>query len=221
MYFPGEYDPHNESLNRWLPLFNETSPKYITAERESKPGIRDVVIDLLYKKIGMDWQKRSSKHWKEGEKFPFVKLGQFERKFEPYKEIDLTVQCNNEENAFVVAWHGDFGEPEEVDRDTESGELEKGEMRTTKKFKKFMYEEISDFKSWLLKTHHKYDVESLWPIIVEVIHTFPMYPSHTAYTRDQLLFEEPDISAENLSFRLGISLGEAMVILHELGGKAK
>ncbi len=153
MYWPSKYKDHNDSLDRWIPLFNETDPKYITAKRESRPGIRDVVIDLLGKKIGMDWQKRSRKHWKEGGKFPFVELGQFERKFDSHKEIALSIQCNNEETAFVVAWHKDFGESIEIERDTENGELEKGGMRTTKKFKEFMYEEISDFKSWLLKTH--------------------------------------------------------------------
>ncbi len=217
MYWPGKYKDHNESLNRWLQLFNETYPKYITAERESKPGIRDVVIDLPYKKRGMDWQKRTRKHWKEGEKFPFVELGQFDRKFEPYKEIDLTIQCNNKENRFVVAWHKDFGEPEKVERDTESGKLEKGEMRTTRKYKEFMYEEISDFKSWLLKTHHKYDMDPIWPIIVETVYTLPLYPSHKAWVRDRMLPKEPNLSAEEISFRLDMPLGEAMVILYDLG----
>lgn len=57
----------------------------------------------------------------------------------------------------------------------------------------------------------------LWPILVETVHRLPMYPHHTAYIRDRPLLEKPNISAEEIPFRLDISLGEAMVILHELG----
>lgn len=56
----------------------------------------------------------------------------------------------------------------------------------------------------------------LWLILVETVHALPMYPSHKAYVRDSLILESPDISAEELSLRLGIPLGEAMVILHEI-----
>lgn len=81
------------------------------------------------------------------------------------------------------------------------------------KLKKGIYEEISDFKSWL-------PMEFLWPILVETVHTLPMYLSHKAYVRDRLLLEEPNISMKEISFRLDISLGEAMVILHEKDVKA-
>ncbi len=56
----------------------------------------------------------------------------------------------------------------------------------------------------------------LWLILVEAVHALPMYPSHKAYVRDTLILESPDISAEELSLRLDIPLGEAMVILHEI-----
>jgi len=56
----------------------------------------------------------------------------------------------------------------------------------------------------------------LWLILVETVHTLPMYPSHKAYVRDTLILKSPDISAEELSLRLDIPLGEAMVILHEI-----
>ena len=56
----------------------------------------------------------------------------------------------------------------------------------------------------------------LWLILVETVHALPMYPSHKAYVRDTLILESPDISAEELSLRLDIPLGEAMVILHEI-----
>ena len=56
----------------------------------------------------------------------------------------------------------------------------------------------------------------LWRILVETVHTLPMYPTHKAYVRDTLLYERPDITAESLSHLLNISLGEALVILHEI-----
>lgn len=56
----------------------------------------------------------------------------------------------------------------------------------------------------------------LWLILVEAVHALPMYPSHKAYVVDTLILESPHISAEDLSLRLDIPLGEAMVILHEI-----
>jgi len=56
----------------------------------------------------------------------------------------------------------------------------------------------------------------LWLILVEAVHALPMYPSHKAYVRDTLILESPDVSAEGLSLRLDIPLGEVMVILHEI-----
>ena len=60
------------------------------------------------------------------------------------------------------------------------------------------------------------DRNPLWLILVEAVHQLPMYPSHRAYVRDVLLPESPGLSAEDISARLDISLGEAMVILYEL-----
>ena len=82
------------------------------------------------------------------------------------------------------------------------------------------------YKSFLIKLHitykdyRPYPENALWPIIVETVHKLPVYPTHRAYVRDYIFREEPDISAEKLSFNLGISLGEAMVILHELDFEA-
>jgi hypothetical protein len=43
-----------------------------------------------------------------------------------------------------------------------------------------------------------------------------MYPNHKAYTREVVLHEKPDITPTELAARLGIPLGEALVILYEL-----
>lgn len=62
----------------------------------------------------------------------------------------------------------------------------------------------------------EYAKEKLWPILVETVHAMVMYPRHKAYTRDVVLHEKPDITPQELASRLGIPLGEALVILYEL-----
>lgn len=63
--------------------------------------------------------------------------------------------------------------------------------------------------------------EKLWPILVETVHTSVMFPTHKAYTREMLLQKKPDITASELANRLNMSLGEALVILHELEEERK
>jgi hypothetical protein len=67
----------------------------------------------------------------------------------------------------------------------------------------------------------EYVKEKLWPILVETVHAMVMYPYHKAYTRDVVLHEKPDITPQELASRLGIPLGEALVILYELKSEAK
>jgi len=61
-----------------------------------------------------------------------------------------------------------------------------------------------------------YVKDTLWPILVETVHALVMYPSHKAYTRDVILHEKPDIKPNELAEKLGVPLGEALVILYEL-----
>ena len=56
----------------------------------------------------------------------------------------------------------------------------------------------------------------LWPILVETVHAMVMYPHHKAYTRDVILHEQPTTKPVDLTTKLGIPLGEALVILHEI-----
>ena len=64
-----------------------------------------------------------------------------------------------------------------------------------------------------LESHSK---EELWRLLVETVHASVMYPTHKAYTRDSVLPQKADVTAEELSLRLGMPLGEALVILNEL-----
>ncbi len=61
-----------------------------------------------------------------------------------------------------------------------------------------------------------YTKEKLWQLLVEAVHASVMYPTHKAYTRDSILPQKPDVSAIELGERLGMPLGEALVILSEL-----
>ena len=67
----------------------------------------------------------------------------------------------------------------------------------------------------------EYMKEKLWSILVETVHASVMYPSHKAYTRETILQEKPNITASELANRLSMSLGEALVILHELEEERK
>jgi len=62
----------------------------------------------------------------------------------------------------------------------------------------------------------EYSKEKLCQLLVESVHASVMYPTHKAYTRDCMLPQNPDISATELAERLGMPLGEALVILNEL-----
>jgi ribosomal protein S25 len=66
-----------------------------------------------------------------------------------------------------------------------------------------------------------YEKEKLWPILIETVHALIMYPNHKAYTREVVLHEKPDITPAELATRLGISLGEALVILYELKNEVR
>jgi hypothetical protein len=61
----------------------------------------------------------------------------------------------------------------------------------------------------------------LWSVLVETVHAMIMYPHHKAYVRDVVLHERPDITATDLAAKLGITSGEALVILHELRRQSK
>jgi hypothetical protein len=61
-----------------------------------------------------------------------------------------------------------------------------------------------------------YPKNRLWPMLVETVHALVMYAHHKSYTREVILHEKPNIKSNELAARLGVPLGEALVILHEL-----
>jgi len=67
----------------------------------------------------------------------------------------------------------------------------------------------------------EYVNDPLWTVLVETVHAMIMYPHHKAYVRDVVLHEQPEITATDLAAKLGITSGEAIVILHELRRQSK
>lgn len=67
----------------------------------------------------------------------------------------------------------------------------------------------------------EYTKERLWQLLVEAVHGSVMYPTHKAYTRDNILTQNAGISAVELAAQLGMPLGEALVILSELTQERK
>lgn len=66
-----------------------------------------------------------------------------------------------------------------------------------------------------------YTKDKLWQLLVEVVHASVMYPTHKAYTRNSILPEKSDITAVELAERLGMPLGEALIIIDELTQEKK
>jgi len=67
----------------------------------------------------------------------------------------------------------------------------------------------------------EYASDRMWSILVETVHELVMFTRHKAYVRESILQEKPDSKPEDLAARLGIPLGEALVILFELKKESK
>ena len=66
----------------------------------------------------------------------------------------------------------------------------------------------------------EYEKNPLWKILADTVHMTIMYPHHKAYVRDVILQRTPEITPQDLAVQLGISLGEALVILYDLRKEA-
>jgi len=62
----------------------------------------------------------------------------------------------------------------------------------------------------------RYKDNPLWLILVETAKALPTYNAHLNYTKNVILRNERDITPEELSQRLNIPLGEALVIVYEV-----
>ena len=64
-----------------------------------------------------------------------------------------------------------------------------------------------------------FERQELWKLLVETVHSLPMYKSHKRYVEEIMIKENPLISAQELAVQLNIPPGEAIVILDEIRGK--
>jgi hypothetical protein len=63
--------------------------------------------------------------------------------------------------------------------------------------------------------------EELWNLLVDSVHTLPMYKNHKRFVENVMLKERPEISQKELAIQLNLTVGEATVILYELRGSPK
>ncbi len=73
----------------------------------------------------------------------------------------------------------------------------------------------------MLMDLEQYSKEKLWQLLVEAAHASVMFNTHKAYTRERVLPEKVDVTADELAIRLNMPLGEALVILDELANERK
>ena len=61
--------------------------------------------------------------------------------------------------------------------------------------------------------------DELWKLLVETVHSLPMYKSHKRYVEEIMIKETPQISQQELAVQLNIPLGEAIILLNEIRGE--
>ena len=58
--------------------------------------------------------------------------------------------------------------------------------------------------------------DELWKLLIETVHSLPMYKSHKRYVEEIMIKETPQISPQELAVQLNIPQGEAIIILDEI-----
>lgn len=149
MYRPSLYSKHDETMNKFAELFNNSpvlpNLKMIPIKEETFIDDGEIIDTLTGRKFSFDWEYRD-KYFSNGN-FVFDTLGQYERKIiKP--SIELSIQCDETETAIAVAWHDDFRKENKImlNLDTDHGRKQYGAVRYTKSFKIYMYDNIGEFK---------------------------------------------------------------------------
>lgn len=152
MYRPSKYDKHNETLEYFAKLFNsETSATDIvmSPNKEETYDNDGYFVNLKTgEKIGFDWEYRD--RYFENGRFRFESLGQYERKLIK-GSISISLQCDSTQTAILVAWHQDFLTEDKISLSlaTDYTQKQNGDVRYTKEFRIYRYEEINDFKQMI------------------------------------------------------------------------
>ncbi|NOZ74008.1 MAG: hypothetical protein GXO90_01325 [FCB group bacterium] len=149
---PSMYPHHEASLKKFTDLFNKQRDGLsLVMQIYQTENYRDdgIIVDTRSgKRITFDWEKRD-RYFRSGE-FRFSTLWQFERKLKK-DEIGLSLQCDSDETAVLVAWHRDWlKEPMKTHRLlTDSPGKEMARVRETRHFKIYRYSEIILFRKML------------------------------------------------------------------------
>jgi len=61
--------------------------------------------------------------------------------------------------------------------------------------------------------------DELWKLLVETVHSLPMYKSHKRYVEEIMIKETPQISPQELAVQLNVPLGETIILLDEIRGE--
>jgi len=148
------YPHHESSLRSFTEVFNaQKDGLSLVMQIYQTENYRDdgVIVDTRTgKRITFDWEKRD-RYFKSG-KFRFSTLWQFERKIKK-DEIGLSLQCDSDETAVLVAWHRDWlKEPIKTRRLlTDSPGKETAQVRETSHFTIYCYSEIRKFRTMLAR----------------------------------------------------------------------
>jgi hypothetical protein len=61
----------------------------------------------------------------------------------------------------------------------------------------------------------EFKTHPLWKILVETARRSPLYPGLSGYFKNNILPQQPNISVKELARKMSISIGEALVLLHD------
>ncbi|NQT96676.1 MAG: hypothetical protein HQ562_02940 [Candidatus Marinimicrobia bacterium] len=151
---PSMYQRHEDSLLKFTNLFNAVKDglplvmQIYQTENYRDDGV--IVNTKTGKRVAFDWEIRD-KYFSNG-KFQFKELRQFERKIKK-EEIGLSLQCDREETALLVAWHEDWllSDPIPVKLSTDYKWSEHNLVRSTRHFKIYLYSDLKIFRSMLVR----------------------------------------------------------------------
>ena len=176
MYRESTYEIHNETMDHFAELFNSCREcpnlEFIPNPEETFGNDGYIIDHDSGKSIGYDWERRDD-HFKNGE-FDFDTLGQYERKLIK-DNIQISLQCDETDTAVAVGWHKDWLKEVKTIKalKTDSKKKQQGEVRYTREFKIFKYDEISELKRYIdemIKTDaYRFDSEEMRRNIVRTI----------------------------------------------------
>lgn len=164
MYHAELYSIHNMSMDKFVLLFNATGNRNLIMIKCQEETYKHdgIFIDLAtMKSFGFDWTRSNNNIFREGELI-YKKLGCIESKLNILSS-KLLITTDKNENCIATAWHDNFIQ-EQLSYfifDAAGGEQIERQIRYTKQFKTFTYENIALFKQMIQRAldTEKYNME--------------------------------------------------------------